>query len=405
MQKQIHLPFFILLLMISFASVNAVLFTPALPDIASFFSVSNDEAQLTVSLYLVGYAVGQLIYGPFANRFGRKPALYGGISLQILSSLLCVAAGKLDFFPLLVVGRFFLALGAGVGLKMTLTLVNESYDHKLASQTISYLMLAFAITPGLSVALGGILNQQYGWMSCFYAGALYGVFLLLLSMRLPETLKTLHYEALQLPHLIQGYKTPFQNRRLVACGFIMGMVSSFVYVFAALAPFIAIDLSAMSSAEYGFANIIPPIGLMVGSVVSARLATSYPLETLIRIGVIITCIGVLSMLACTLAHLPILYSLFCMMVVIYFGTTFIIANASIVAMQHVTDKAHGAAVMSFINMGTATLAVLCVSEFTVTRTLLPTVYIILGLLSIYLYKRIKVSSMSDKHLLSLSKHS
>src|SRR5580700_3998703 len=88
MQSNRHLPFFTLLLMISFASVNAVLFTPALPAIAHFFMLSNDQAQLTVSWFLVGYALGQLIYGPLANRFGRKPALYAGISLQIVSSLL-----------------------------------------------------------------------------------------------------------------------------------------------------------------------------------------------------------------------------------------------------------------------------------------------------------------------------
>src|ERR1700722_395130 len=111
--------FFTLLLMISFASVNAVLFAPALPDIARYFSISDNTAQQTMTWFLVGYALGQLIYSPFANRFGRKPALYIGISLQIISSLLCVLSGAIHEYWLLVLGRFFLALGAGVGLKMT----------------------------------------------------------------------------------------------------------------------------------------------------------------------------------------------------------------------------------------------------------------------------------------------
>src|SRR5579864_6635516 len=93
MQTKSQLPFFTLLLLISFASVNAVLFTPALPNITHFFGISEDIAQQTITWFLIGYAVGQLIYGPIANRFGRKHALYTGIGIQIISSLFCVVAG------------------------------------------------------------------------------------------------------------------------------------------------------------------------------------------------------------------------------------------------------------------------------------------------------------------------
>ena len=78
-----QLPLVTLLLMISFASVNAVLFTPALPNIAHFFAISDSIAQQTITWFLIGYAVGQLLYGPLANRFGRKKALFAGVSLQI----------------------------------------------------------------------------------------------------------------------------------------------------------------------------------------------------------------------------------------------------------------------------------------------------------------------------------
>src|SRR3990167_2608751 len=118
METKHTLPFFTMLLMISFASVNALLFTPALPDIAAYFAITHDTAQLTISWYLIGYAVGQLLYGPLANRFGRKPAIYGGIILQIISSLICVSAGTFHNFSILVIGRLLLAFGSGVGLKM-----------------------------------------------------------------------------------------------------------------------------------------------------------------------------------------------------------------------------------------------------------------------------------------------
>lgn len=386
LKTQNTLPFATLLLLISFASVNAVLFTPALPNIAHFFEISDDTAQRTITWFLIGYALGQLIYGPIANRFGRKPALYAGIGLQILSSLLCVLAGILNEYWLLVLGRFLLALGSGVGLKMTFTLVSECYEPKIASQKISYLMLAFAITPGLGVALGGILNTYYGWMSCFYAGAIYGLTLLFFVSRLPETQATVNLHALQIRHLLHEYSIQFKNKVLITGGFLMGGSTSFVYVFATLAPFIAINIFGMKSVEYGMANILPPIGLILGSVVGAQLAKKFPLKSIIKAGILIASIGVILMSIAMMMHFSALLSLFLPMIIIYFGLCFVMANASTLAMSHVSDKAHGSAVMNFINMGLATLVVFSLSLFPMNALLLPAVYFVICIAMISLSK-------------------
>lgn len=387
MQTQKSLSFITLLLMISFASVNAVLFTPALPDIATFFTITEGKSQLTLTWFLIGYALGQLIYGPVSNRLGRKPALYAGISLQIISSLLCVLAGGLHNYSLLVFARFLLALGSGVGIKMTFTLVNESYPPKIVSQKIAYLMLAFAITPGLSIALGGFLNAHYGWMSCFYASAVYGLVLLLLTTRLPETLSNPHLNALKLSHLLPAYQVQFKNAALIAGGLLMGSCTAFVYVFAALAPFLAINLLGMSSAQYGTANLLPALGLIAGSLCSARLVNTYSLQWIIRTGIVITVVGALLMSAAVVLHASPVYSLFTPMIIIYFGLSLVLANASTVAMSQVSDKSHGSAVMNFINMGLATLIVLSLGLFTMQLFLLPGMFVVISICMLWLYKR------------------
>lgn len=374
-----------LLLLISFASVNAVLFTPALPNIATFFAIGEDTAQHTITWYLIGYTLGQLLYGPIANRYGRKPALYAGISLEIFSSLLCVLAGSVHQYWLLVFARFLLALGSGVGLKMTFTLVSECYEPKIAAQKISYLMLAFAIIPGLSVALGGILNSYYGWTSCFYAGAVYGLLLLALTQHLPETKKILDYDAFKIPHLVEGYLDQFKNKQLIVGAMLISGATCFVYIFAAMAPFIAINIFDISSAHYGMANLLPPIGLISGSLVSANLATRYSMPKLIKTGITIACVGVIFMLIFMFMHLPVLISLFFPMIIIYFGLCFVMANASNYAMSHATDKAHGSAVMSFVNMGLATLVVLSLGLLPIKTLMLPVIYIgvCIGMISIF----------------------
>ena len=379
-----RLPFITLILMISFASVNAVLFTPGLPNIAQFFVIDTLTAQNTITVYMLGYALGQLIYGPLANCWGRKAALYIGILIQILSSIVCISTGYWHYYALFPWARFTTALGAAVGLKMTYTLVNEVYAPKKASQVISYLMLAFAITPGLGIAIGGYLNAHWGWVSCFYATALYGVILLVLVTRLPETKKQVDSDSLHISNLLTKYMQQLKNRTLMLSSIIMGLATTYVYLFAAVAPFIAIELLDMGSQSYGIANCIPAMGLMCGSLVNARLIQRNSLLKSIIIGLLITALGSLSLyFGLFFSDNPAIY-LFVSMAIVYFGLSLILPNVSVIAVQSAEDKSYGAGVMSFLNMGLATLLVATFSKMTLSLSLLPLCYIALtvGILTV-----------------------
>ena len=385
MREKLNLPYLPLFLMISFASVNAVLFTPALPDIATYFAISEGRAQDTITWFLIGYALGQLIYGPIANRFGRKPALYAGIALQIISSFICVLAGIVDQYLLLILGRFLLALGSGVGLTLTFTMINDYYDTKVVSKKTSHLMLAFAITPALSVALGSVLNEYFGWMTCFYACALYGIVVFTQTLRLPETQTISDANALNVSALTKTYIEQFKNQYLIAGGLLMGTSTAVIYVFSASAPFIGINFFGLTSVEYGAANLLPLIGLVCGLLYAPNLLHRYSLRTIIGAGIVIVSVSSILMLMTFLFSLPALLSLFIPMIFLYFGLCFVISNASSLAMSRVADKAHGSAVMSFINMGTATVVVLSVGLFQLAPAWLPSVFILLclGMIGIY----------------------
>lgn len=362
-------------LMISFPSVNAVLFTPGLPSIAQFFHITNGMAQYTISWFLIGYALGQLVYGPLANRFGRKRALYAGISLQIIGSLICAYSSTLHLYPVLVFGRFLLALGSGVGLKMTFTMVNELYEPKQASRLLSYLIVAFAIMPGLSVTLGGILITHFDWSSTFYACALYGTLLLALVTRLSETKTQLDLNAFKLPHLVKGYATQFKNLNLVIGGLVIGGATCCLYVFSTLAPFIAIQKLQMPAIDYGFASLMPAFGLLMGSLLSASLIKYFSLRRIIYSGIFIALLGGSSMLLLTHLKISAVYSIFIPAMFTYIGLSFVFANTSGIAMQSAGDKANASAVMNFINIGFAMVVMLIVGQINIEVYLLPMLFL------------------------------
>jgi DHA1 family bicyclomycin/chloramphenicol resistance-like MFS transporter len=215
---------------------------------------------------------------------------------------------------------------------------------------------------------------------------------------LPETQKKLDLNALKLNHLLNGYQVQFKNSRLIIGGLLMGASTSFIYVFATIAPFIAINIYHMSSDMYGTANCIPPVGLILGSLASAKLTKENSFISIIRAGIWITSIGVACMLIAMWMNLRPLFSLFTPMIVIYFGLCFILANASTIAMSGATDKAHGAAVMSFINMGLATLVVFSLGLFPIKMFLLPLAYVVLSIAMLGVLKwLILIPPKQDKH--------
>src|SRR5690348_11287314 len=121
----------ILLLLISFGAFTATLFTPALPELARYFQISEAKAELTMSLFMVGYAIGQLPYGPIANRYGRKKAIFIGLGCAMFGTIFSYVAFS---FWCLCLGRFIQALGAAVGLKITFTMIGDLHAGPKATK-------------------------------------------------------------------------------------------------------------------------------------------------------------------------------------------------------------------------------------------------------------------------------
>ncbi len=214
-------------------------FIPALPDAARDLHAAPGSMQLTITLYLVGMAVGQLIYGPLSDRFGRRPLVLAG---QLFYVLACLLAAYADSIGALIVARVLQALGACSGLVLARAMVRDGTTTDKAAARLSLMMAAMAIGPALAPTLGGYVVGWAGWRGIFVLMALFGGLILISALLfLPET----HRQLQALP----GWRPMWQNfRRLLGLpvfrGYALGgcCVSTSMYAFFPVSPFLFINV-------------------------------------------------------------------------------------------------------------------------------------------------------------------
>lgn len=350
-----------LIIMSAFASMGAVLMSPALPEITSYFKISEGMAQLTVTLFLVGYALGQLIYGPLANRFGRKPAFYVGICIATLGSIFSIISSPTDSFVLLLTGRLLEALGSSAGLIISFTIIADYYYPEQSRKIMSYLMIAFAIVPGVAVFIGGFLAEYLGWVSCFYFLLFYGLVLFYPAYILPETLVEVDLTATKVKRIKRSYSEVFHNYPLVKYAMLFGCSTLMAYIFSADGPFIGIQLLKWDPSNYGMVALLPSFGMLFGSILSAKLTEHRSARELIYVGLFFELMASVAMFVLFVSGAISMVSLLLPMFFVFVGHAFVAANGSSSAMYFAVDKANGSAVMSFLCMSMAVIGTLALA--------------------------------------------
>ncbi|OGV28323.1 MAG: hypothetical protein A3E88_02695 [Legionellales bacterium RIFCSPHIGHO2_12_FULL_35_11] len=333
----------------AFAQMGAVLMMPALPEISAHFGIHTSTTQLAVTFFLLGYAFGQLIYGPLANRFGRKKAIHVGIVIATMGSIFSIMSSPLESFHLLVWGRFFEAVGSSAGLAVSIAMINDFYFAEDARRIMGLLMIAFAIIPGLAIAIGGVLVQFIHWQSCFYFLLLYGLMLIIPTMLLPETNLVPDISALKFDHLLKNYFKHFKIKKLIGFALLPGFSGACVYVFGAEGPFIGIHLLHVPPAIYGILALTPYFGTLLGSIVVVRLSKINPLSV-IKIAFCFELIASVIIFILFALHFISLATMLIPMGFFCFGTPLIAATCVSLAMQQTEDKSNGSAVLNFTSL-------------------------------------------------------
>lgn len=335
--------------LVAFGAISTDLYLPSLPSIVIAFDSSSADVQLTLSVFLCGFAVSQIIYGPLSDRFGRRPVLLGGLAVYLVGSLACAVAPGVWW---LVGARFVQAVGACAGVVLGRTIVRDIYGRERAAKALSYMGMAMALAPALGPILGGYLEVWFGWRVNFLVLVAFGASCLLGTiLLLPETNRWRDPAATNARRMLSNYLTLAGDRIYLGYVLVNAFAFSGIFSFISGSSFVFIDVLGLSPDRYGLCFAAIVVGYMVGTFASARLTLSLGLDRLILAGALIGALGgavaVGLALAGTLSVVAIVAPIFLFMI----GVGLMLPNAMAGAIGPYPQMAGAAsALMGFVQM-------------------------------------------------------
>lgn len=295
-----HSPFVIIIIagLVALGPMATDMYLPALPSLTSDLNTNDASVQMTLSVYFFGFAIGQLIYGPLSDRFGRKPVLQIGISIFIVCSVLASLSTSIT---MLIAVRFFQAVGGCAGPVLGRAMVRDMYEPEEAGKVLSHIATSMAIAPAIAPIIGGFLTVTFGWQANFWFLFLYGITALaLLSAKISETNRYKNPQATQIKQLLNNYRYIFHNQQwrlyTLSCSFVFAGL----FAFLSASSFVLINHFGVSEAVYGYLFSVIVIGYMCGSQLAARLNQKLGAFNMIRYGSWVAIIAATTMLLLSL---------------------------------------------------------------------------------------------------------
>jgi DHA1 family bicyclomycin/chloramphenicol resistance-like MFS transporter len=251
----------LLSLIVAIGSVATNVYIPALPAVRDHFGASVSEVQATFSVALITFAVGMLFWGPFADRYGRRRALFTGIGLTAAGSLLCVFA---DSLSALILGRAVLAFGTATAIVVTRTIVSDLFPERMA-QSLAQLAVVAVFASAAAPIVGGFLTSWLGWRSVFGALIITCAAVGWLAWRLlPET-RPATVKPPDVREMVRVARALLAKPLYLSCTLQSSAAYAMFIVFISLAPYVMVKALGRAPTEYGFYYPFISVGYVLGN--------------------------------------------------------------------------------------------------------------------------------------------
>lgn len=329
-------------------------YLPSFPTLALAFATNVEHVQLTLSAYFIGLAGGQLLYGPLADRFGRRKPLIFGVLLFTVASIICALATSLEW---LIAARFLQALGGCAGMVVSRAVVRDLCDPLASAKVFSQLMLVMGVAPILAPVAGGLLLTQFGWQSIFLCLALFGALCgLAVALWLPETLTpSMPHNALrQAP---RKYLELLKDRQFVGYALTGSLAMAGMFAYIAGSPFVFIELYGIPPQHYGWLFGANAAGFILAAQVNAWLMRWHGPAYWLSRTVWLYLLAALSLLGVSLLQTQALWPLLIPIFVIVASLGCLLPNSTACAMAgHGAQAGSASALLGFLQFSLAASA-------------------------------------------------
>ncbi|MDR9828077.1 multidrug effflux MFS transporter [Vibrio sp. FNV 38] len=256
-------------LIISIGQLSMGLVFPSLPWIAKDFSVSIDEAQLLVSVYLLGFGPSQFIYGPVSDALGRKKVLLFGLAVALIGLMSIVFFHQ--SFEALVLGRLLQGLGTGCCAVLARATIRDSHNGDHLAKALGYIAMAASITPLFAPVIGGFINHHFGWIMVFVSLFVYVLTAWFLLLGLFDETRPQRSKVPSPKAMFLQYRSLLKSKYFVSFAMITWLNFSLMITTISIMPFIMQNQIGMDSDEYALWALIPAIGMLIGTSLCNRL--------------------------------------------------------------------------------------------------------------------------------------
>ncbi|WP_354686161.1 Bcr/CflA family multidrug efflux MFS transporter [Cupriavidus necator] len=346
--------------LMAIAPLSIDMYLPSFPSLAGDLGVDIGQVQLTLGTFLVGLALGQAFYGPFSDRFGRKPPLYVGLGLYVVAAVGCALARNVES---LMLWRFLQALGGCAGMVMARAVIRDRLEAHESARAFSSLMLVMGLAPILAPIIGGAILTASGWRTIFWVLAGAGTLILLLvHLRMEESLDHSRAAPLRLGSVARSYAELLRDREFLGYSLSAGFGSAGMFAYISGSPFVLIELHGIAPSHYGFVFGANALGLIAMSQLNGRLVRGRSLDHVLGGALLGGCAAGVGLAVAALAGVAVLPVLLAGFFVFIAALGCVNPNASALALAHQGHRAGTAsALMGTLQFSLGTLGGAAVS--------------------------------------------
>jgi len=341
--------------LIACAPMAVDMYLPALPALERAFATDMARVQWTLATFFVGFSLGQALYGPVSDRFGRRPPLYFGMTLFALASIGCLFAPNIESLMGL---RFLQAIGACAGMVTARAMVRDLFELRDSARVFSALMLVTGLAPILAPLVGGYMLVWFGWQSIFLALAAFGVACMVAAhFGLPETRRPGAAGSLALSSVLMVYARLLTHRRFVGYSLSSGVTIAGMFAYIAASPAVFIQLFGVAEEQFGWLFGVNGLGFVIAAQINGRAMRGAEPARILRSALYVEAASGLALLLAAATGALGLIGIAVPLFVFIAALGFVMPNASALAMApHGENAGAASAMLGVMQFGLAAIA-------------------------------------------------